>query len=120
MTSSTRLAAYRYGLRAETRCVIFLWVRGYHIIARRMRNSGGEIDLIAMRRHQLVFIEVKARQSRDEGLYALSPKQQQRIIHAAKIWLAEHTKYAGRDARFDLMVVHRWRVHQLRHAFELS
>ncbi len=118
--SPTRIKAYRYGMRAELRCVVFLWMRGYQIIARRMRNGCGEIDLIASRGRQLVFIEVKARQSRDAGLYALAPKQQQRIARAANMWLAEHTKYAGRDARFDLMVVQRWRVHHVRHAFEIQ
>lgn len=117
--SPARLKAYRYGLRAEVRCMVFLWLRGYRIVTRRMRNGCGEIDLIACRRNGIVFIEVKARQSREDGLYALTPKQQQRIGRAAQMWLAEHSKYAGRDARFDLMVVHGWRVHQVRHAFEI-
>lgn len=118
--SNRKLRAYRLGLYAEWRAVLYGWMRGYRLIAHRLRTPHGEIDLIMARGKTIIFIEVKARATREEGLYALQPKQQQRIIRAATSWLARHPKYAGHHLRFDLMVVERvWRLHHLPHAYTL-
>jgi putative endonuclease len=53
----------------------------------------------------LAFIEVKARDSRDEGLYAVTSQQQQRIARAAEVFRARHAELCTLDVRFDVMVV---------------
>ena len=118
-TTQAKQQAYRFGLWAEWVCILRLWLSGHRILARRMRNPFGEIDLIAKRANIIVFIEVKARQSLEDGLHALSTQQQQRIMKSASSWLASHPKYAGLDMRFDLMVVtNPFRVRTIKHAFE--
>ena len=65
----------------------------------------GEIDLVARRRNLVAFIEVKARASLDEAAYAVTPRQQARIIEAAQAWLMAHPEHAELDLRFDAMLI---------------
>jgi putative endonuclease len=100
-----RVAAFRTGLSAESRCAAWLIAKGYRIIARRYRSPAGEIDIIARRRGVTAFIEVKARATLDDAAYAVTSYQQQRIIAAASAWLAKNPKYSGDMLRFDAMLV---------------
>src|SRR6185312_13598771 len=67
-----RLAAFRTGVSAETRAAA---------------------DLVARRGNLVVFVEVKARSSLDEAAYAVTPRQQRRIVDAAQAWLAAHPEH---------------------------
>ena len=100
-----RIAAFRSGLSAESRCAAWLIAKGYSIVARRFRSSAGEIDIIARRRGVTAFIEVKARATLDEAAYAVTPHQQQRIIAAAEAFLATNPQYGSDDLRFDAMLI---------------
>jgi len=100
-----RVAAFRTGLSAEARAAAYLMAKGYRILAKRFRTPHGEIDLVARRRHLLVFVEVKARASLDEAAYAVTPRQQRRIIDAAQGWLVGHPEHAEFDMRFDVMLI---------------
>lgn len=104
-----RRASYRFGLLAEWAGMLWLMLRGYRILDRRYRNHGGEIDLIAERFGTLVFVEVKARQEREDGLAAVSDFSRARITRAAEGFIAAHPKYACHHMRFDLMVWAKWR-----------
>jgi putative endonuclease len=100
-----RVAAFRTGLSAEARAATFLMAKGYRILARRFRTPYGEIDIVAKRRNLVAFIEVKARGSLDEAAYAVTPRQQQRIIDAAQAWLMAHPEHAELELRFDAMLI---------------
>ena len=65
----------------------------------------GEIDIVARRRHLLVFVEVKARAQLDDAAWAVADRQQARIAAAAEIWLAGHPDDSIHDIRFDAMLV---------------
>src|ERR1700674_870653 len=81
-----RVAAFQTGVSAEARAAAFLIAKGYRVLARRFRTPYGEIDIVARRRNLVAFIEVKARGSLDEAAYAVTPRQQARIIDAAQAW----------------------------------
>src|ERR1700716_2859112 len=100
-----RVAAFRTGISAEARAAAFLMAKGYRILAKRFRTPYGEIDIVARRRNLLAFIEVKARASLDGAAYAVTPRQQQRIIDAAQAWLMVHPEHADFDLRFDAMLI---------------
>jgi putative endonuclease len=100
-----RVAAFRTGLSAEARAAAYLLAKGYRILAKRFRTPYGEIDIVARRRNLLAFIEVKARASLDEAAYAVTPRQQARIIAAAQAWLMAHPEHAEYDLRFDAMLI---------------
>ncbi|WGS20819.1 MULTISPECIES: YraN family protein [unclassified Bradyrhizobium] len=103
--SPERVAAFRTGISAESRAAAYLMAKGYRILAKRFRTPYGEIDLVARRRNLLVFVEVKARASLDEAAYAVTPRQQQRIINAAQAWLMAHPEHAEFDLRFDAVLI---------------
>ena len=105
LASPARVAAFRTGLSAESRAAAFLMAKGNRILAKRFRTPHGEIDIVARRRNLIVFIEVKARASLDEAAYAVTPRQQQRIIDAAQGWLMAHPEHADFELRFDAMLI---------------
>lgn len=100
-----RVAAYRAGRDAEAEAAACLTGKGFTILAERHRTRQGEIDLIAQAGNLVVFVEVKARGRLDEAAYAVTPRQQKRIIATAEAWLAAHPECAACDLRFDAMLI---------------
>jgi putative endonuclease len=103
--SPERIAAFRTGLSAETRAAAFLMAKGYRILARRFRTPYGEIDIVARKRGLVAFVEVKARAKLDDAAYAVTPRQQRRIIDAASAWLMTHPEHAEDELRFDALLI---------------
>src|SRR5476651_1282342 len=87
--SPERQIAFGLGISAESRAAAWLIAHGYRILARRWKSPLGEIDIIAARRHTLIFVEVKARATLDDAAFAVTDRQKQRIAAAAEIWLAK-------------------------------
>jgi len=110
LAAPERVAAFRTGLSAESRAAALLIAKGYRIAARRWRSPLGEVDIVARRGAALVFVEVKARASLDEGAEAVTPRQQRRIIGAAEAWLAAHPDAAALEPRFEVAAVRGRRV----------
>jgi putative endonuclease len=103
--SPERVAAFQTGLSAESRAAAWLIAKGYRILAKRFKTPYGEIDLVARRRNLIAFVEVKARASLDDAAWAVTPRQQQRIINAAQAWLMTHPEHAEFEMRFDAMLI---------------
>lgn len=100
-----KVVAFRVGISAESRAAAFLVAKGFRILARRWKSPAGEIDIVARRRHLLVFVEVKARNTLDEAAESVLARQQRRIAAAAEVWLAAHPDDSVRDFRFDAILV---------------
>ncbi len=81
--------------------------RGYAIVARRYRQRGGELDIIARDGPTLVFVEVKARDGREFGAAAeaVTPYKQRRIARLALDYLARHHLH-DTPCRFDVVAIH--------------
>ena len=103
--SPERIAAFRTGLSAESRAAALLMAKGYRILAKRFRTPHGEIDIVTKRRKILALVEVKARASLDEAAFAVTPRQQARIINAAQAWLAAHPEHAEFELRFGAILI---------------
>jgi putative endonuclease len=103
--SQERVAAFRLGLSAESRAAMLLIAKAYRIVARRWKTPFGEIDIVARRRRDLVFVEVKARERLDEAAEAVTERNKQRIVAAAELWLAHHPDDAQCFIRFDVILV---------------
>ena len=56
-----------FGNRAEDLAASFLKKKGYKILERQYKSKHGEIDLIAREGDEIVFVEVKARQTSEFG-----------------------------------------------------
>ncbi len=107
---ANRRQAEDAGRRAETLAALWLGLKGYRILARRFRASGGEIDLIAARPFfgaptLIAFVEVKQRTSEGQFAEAISAPQRRRIEAAAAQFMQRHVTYAGACLRFDGMFV---------------
>ena len=100
-----RQVAFRLGISAESRAAAYLIAKGFRILARRFRSPVGEIDIIACRRHLLIFVEVKARDSFDDAAWSVSDRQRARIAAAAEAWLARQGDHPFEDMRFDAVLV---------------
>ncbi|MGB7037783.1 MAG: YraN family protein [Xanthobacteraceae bacterium] len=116
-----RVAAFRLGVSAESRAAFFLLAKAYRIVARRYRTPFGEIDIVARRRRALVFVEVKARDTIDEAVAAVSERNKRRIVDAAQFWLAQHPGDAKAEIRFDVISVAPGKIpRHLANAFDAS
>ena len=65
MAEAKRQAAEQRGRKGERLAALFLQMRGYSILDRRVRTPLGEVDLIARRGDLIAFVEVKHRATLD-------------------------------------------------------
>ena len=70
----------------------YLKKKGYHIVERNFRCRLGEIDIIARDGAELVFIEVKTRQSQSYGLpcESINAEKVRHIIRTAAYYTTVH------------------------------
>jgi putative endonuclease len=99
-----RQAAERGGRRAETLAAWWLRLKGWTILARRVRTPVGEVDLVARRGKTLAFVEVKARPNAAQADVALDEWRLRRVAAAAEA-LAHRFTRAGDDIRIDAMLI---------------
>ncbi len=121
MSYVERRRSYHWGFIAEYLCMGWLVCKGYSVLARRMRNHKGEIDIVAVRGNVVAFIEVKARARKVDALLSVTPAKQQKLMEAASAFLASRKKYAHHGLRFDVMVVTSWwNIHHLQDAWRAA
>jgi len=94
------------GRRGEDIAVEHLTGRGYRIIERNFRCKLGEIDIIAEHDGEVVFIEVRSRQSDStfDPAYSVNYRKQQKIVRAAQVFLSRRYRTMP-AARFDVVLV---------------
>ena len=92
------------GRRGEAAAAAYLEERGYRIQARRYRAVGGEIDLVAEERGELVFVEVKASQRASRPEQRVDRAKRQRLTRAAQHYI-QHRAAADTACRFDVLAV---------------
>jgi putative endonuclease len=82
----------KIGDRGEEAAAKYLKSRGYRILGRNYRKKWGELDIVAAFRKNIVFVEVKTRRRGANFFPAQNVNylKQQRLIRAAKTWLAEN------------------------------
>lgn len=104
---TTRTPRQRDGDQAEALTAAYLERNGLRILERNYRARGGELDLIALDGETLVFVEVRYRKSARFGGAAASidARKQQRLIHAAQVYLLKHPRQANRPCRFDCVLL---------------
>ena len=91
------------GAAAEEAAARLLEGRGLRVIGRNFRVRGGEIDLVCRDGPSTVFVEVRLRTRQDFGGAgaSITPAKQQRLILAARHWLARHGES---PCRFDVVL----------------
>ncbi len=104
--TSHKTQAQIQGKNGEDIACSFLLQNGYRVVERNYRVSGGEIDLIAEKNHELAFVEVKTRSSLQFGYpeESVTRPKKLRLARAARRYLADmpHTP----SYRFDIIAVY--------------
>jgi len=112
------------GREGEQIAESYLKKKGYRLVERNYRCRGGELDLIALDRRVIVFVEVKTRSDDRFGppLESVDNRKQRRMIKAALFFLSQHRLH-NRDARFDVVGIsfegQQPVVEHIQNAFEL-
>lgn len=97
------------GRRSEWLAIIWLFFKGYRLLARRFGGKGGEIDLIMKRGRLVIFVEVKRRGMMEEALVSITPKKRRLVAGRVRQWLARNPWAMDHDLRFDAVFIAPWR-----------
>lgn len=94
------------GKRGEEAAAGYLKAKGYRVIRQNYRCCFGEIDIIAVDRGQLVFVEVRAKSGDLYGLAqeSIRGQKQARLRRLAAYYLQAEGK-TDRSCRFDAVAV---------------
>lgn len=94
----------RIGKIGEEAASCLLRKKGYRILSRNYSSRLGEIDIIALDKGTVCFIEVKARRSARFGLpqESVTRHKQRQMSKAALVYLKEKN-LLGKSARFDVV-----------------
>ncbi|HEX8216536.1 MAG TPA: YraN family protein [Allosphingosinicella sp.] len=101
---AVRQARERGGRRAEALAAWWLRLKGWKILARRLRTPLGEVDIVARRGRIVAFVEVKSRAKAAEAALALDDYRLRRVAAAADA-LAHRFVRDGDDIRIDAIFV---------------
>jgi putative endonuclease len=104
-----RRRALRRGSFSEYLAALSLILRGHRILAMRYRVKSGEIDIIAKKGDLVSFIEVKARRTAEESVFAVSGLTQTRIRNASLYWLKTRHDAGQLSLSYDIVAVRPWR-----------
>ena len=93
----------------------------YKIIARNYNCPLGEIDIVALDKKMLVFVEVKARANQSFGLpgEAVNKPKQWHIAKTAQYFMHEHQVFSL-ETRFDVIEVLDEKINHIKNAFETN
>ena len=123
MLGPSKYGPYALGKSGEDVALQYLEKKKYKIIARSFRMFRGEIDIIAYDRKTLVFVEVKARKSKDFGApeESVTPNKQQQIMKIAEGFLAKNNLQEV-ECRFDVISLlftedNGYSIHHIKDAF---
>jgi putative endonuclease len=92
--------------------LVTTWVQqqGWQVITRGWHCRWGELDVVAFcpKSICLAFVEIKTRTSGnwdENGLLAITPTKQRKLIYASQLFLAQHGCWAETPCRFDVALV---------------
>jgi putative endonuclease len=96
----------KLGQRGEDLAAYYLKKKGYKIIHRNFKTMIGEIDIIARDRDDLVFIEVKTRESLEYGqpFESVNRNKRRKIANVAMLYLKKLKDIPS--CRFDVVSVY--------------
>jgi len=96
----------KLGQRGEDLAASYLQKKGYKIIQRNYKTMIGEIDIIARDRDDLVFIEVKTRESLEYGhpFESVNKNKRRKIANVAMLYLKRLKDIP--PCRFDVVSVY--------------
>ena len=109
----------RVGGAHETLATLELERLGYKILENNFRCRIGEIDIIALHKGYLVFIEVKYRSNAKKGspIEAVDFRKQMRISKVARYYMYEKRLADSTPVRFDVIGILKTDITYIENAF---
>ena len=101
---SSRAEREAKGRRGEALAAWYLRLKGFRIVAQRVKTPRGEIDLIARRAGVVAFVEVKWRASAAELDFAIDEYRLRRVAAAAEAVAHRYAK-PGEVQRIDVLLL---------------
>ena len=92
------------GRRGETLAAWYLRLKGWRILATRVKTPRGEIDLIARRGSTVAFVEVKWRATAAALDFAIDDYRLRRVLAAAQAVAHRYSK-DGDELRVDVLLL---------------
>ena len=94
------------GASAEDVAAAYLRRHGYQLIVRNYRCRAGELDIIAIDRDTLVFVEVRSRRDREHGgaVAMIDARKRVQVERVARAYLARNPTALSR-VRFDIVAI---------------
>ncbi|MGY2733118.1 YraN family protein [Sphingomonas sp. UYP23] len=102
--NAKRQAAEASGRRGERLAGWWLRLKGWQILARRVRTPAGEVDLIARKGALVAFVEVKLRATAGELDFAIDERRLARVAAAAEYLMPTYAG-PGDDIRVDVILL---------------
>lgn len=94
----------RAGRRGEWLAAWYLRLKGWSVLAQRVKTPRGEVDIVARRGRTVAFVEVKWRGSAEALGLAIDAHRLRRVAAAAEA-LAPRFARAGDDIRIDVLLL---------------
>jgi putative endonuclease len=108
---------YNVGRWGENITREYLQKQGYKILFTNYRCCFGEIDIIAMDKNCLVFIEVKTRQTDlYPGYQSITKTKKQHLRKTAEYFIYSKN-YTNIDVRFDLVTIEDGKINLIKNVF---
>ena len=94
------------GRKGEELAARHLLSKGYTILERNFKIQGGEVDIIAEKDGEIIFVEVKTRSSEDfmPAIEAVDYHKRKRLRRAAEVYLLAKG-YQAKPCRFDVIAI---------------
>jgi putative endonuclease len=99
-----RRVAEQRGRKGENLAAWYLRLKGWRIVARRVKTPRGEVDLVARRGRTVAFVEVKWRRSEAELALAMDAWRLRRVIAAAEALVPRYAA-GGETVRIDAILL---------------
>ena len=96
----------------------YLEKKKYKILEQNYKNKLGEIDIIAMDKKTLVFVEVKTRSTLAYGMpsEAVNSRKRQKIRNVAQLYLLKNN-LDDTNCRFDVIEIFDSEINHIQNAF---
>lgn len=110
------------GNKAELKACRLLEANGLQILIQNFKALPyGEIDIIALDKDTVIFIEVKYRKKTNfaKAEETVTYTKQRKIINTANIFLQKNVNHTNKQCRFDVIAINEENINWIKDAFTL-